>query len=748
MVGDRPPATGHRQPTTHPSPFQGRESESQGVRRLANITIAGQDTPRRPAFSPPTWKGGGREGGRSPAHRPRRRIKGPPPHPPKGARRRNPPPHPQSPRPHVRAGPPPDLPPERGEERRPGRAVPERSVVGDRPPATGHRQPTTHPSPFQGRESESQGVRRLANITIAGQDTPRRPAFSPPTWKGGGREGGRSPAHRPRRRTKAPPAANFSPPPERGQKRNREGPRTTPPRHPLPTSPLKGGRSQGVRAEDTAPTSLSPGRSHPAAPPSPLPPGRGEVGRGVDPPPTDHDAGQRGRSPARQREPDGAIRSPPTAEPAPAPPRGTPLPTSPLKGGRSQRIRAEDTAPTSLSPGRTRPDALPSPLPPGRGEVGRGVPHRRAGRAAGYPPRPPLPGGREDGAPPPPPLPLFSLLPPPSLLPPGRGEVGRGVDPPPTDRDAGQRRPPPPTSPLPLKEGRSATGKARERPRRGTPLPTSPLKGGRSGGDQGGGYRANIAAAGQKPPRRPAFSPPPWKGGGREGGDPGFSGLLFERFPYRRPLPQQRQEQGPQLPRMRIALFGIGRIDAGMSPIVRGRRVDHHKRLSAVHPKAAYRQGPEFRHAFVFPGLSLPRPGQPVSHGLLHEFPGNVAHPMDGKPSRPEVLQRNRGREESSVPDVLGIEHLPKEELVIGDDSGRNAGSGADPLVEMGGKRRQYRIRPKAALRSRRAALSTPGRLRRAGPVHPRRGRNRSTSPYRRTRGRHMRPRRRPPTGN
>ena len=72
-------------------------------------------------------------------------------------------------------------------------------------------------------------------------------------------------------------------------------------------------------------------------------------------------------------------------------PGATPLPTSPLPGGRSHSVRASDSSPTSPSPGTgaARPlvrrlpgprSSLPPALtpPPFRGEVGRGVPHRDA----------------------------------------------------------------------------------------------------------------------------------------------------------------------------------------------------------------------------------------------------------------------------------------------------------------------------------------------------------------------------------
>ena len=263
-IGGRRPATGH----SPLPPSRGKESESQGAERLANITIAGQGR------TPPPFLSSHLEGGRSqgvraedtaptslspgrtraaavsllppfrgevgrgvdplPTDRDAGQRRAPPPTPPlspeRGQERNR-----EGARTTPPRRPPPDLPPERGEE--PGRRIPRRHrrrraegaptpcllsspleggrredlaarFPRDRRSVTGHR-PLT-PPPSRGKESESQGAGRLANIAIAGQDAHRR-RFSPPTWKGGGREGGRSAAHRPRRRTKARPAANSSP---------------------------------------------------------------------------------------------------------------------------------------------------------------------------------------------------------------------------------------------------------------------------------------------------------------------------------------------------------------------------------------------------------------------------------------------------------------------------------------------------------------------------------------------------------
>ena len=82
--------------------------------------------------------------------------------------------------------------------------------------------------------------------------------------------------------------------------------------------------------------------------------------------------------------------------------------------------------------------------------------------------------------------------PPFSLLPPGRGEVGRGVDPGSADRTGGipaVSAPPPPDPPRGLDSGNGGPpAAARPVRQRGTPLPTSPLKGGRRE-EKGGGKK-------------------------------------------------------------------------------------------------------------------------------------------------------------------------------------------------------------------------------------------------------------------
>ena len=159
-------------------------------------------------------------------------------------------------------------------------------------------------------------------------------------------------------------------------------------RTPLPTSPLKGEEqeSRGVgRLTDVAVD----GQERAPPPSSLLPPGRGEVGRGVDP-------GDRrpGRGPSRSRSSVNCLGAPasrrlggPKARSSfalRARPAGrrrsqgrTPLPTSPLKGGRrEEKGRSADGAARTLRHHRRWTNgriAAVSLLPPGRGEVGRGV---------------------------------------------------------------------------------------------------------------------------------------------------------------------------------------------------------------------------------------------------------------------------------------------------------------------------------------------------------------------------------------
>ena len=184
----------------------------------------------------------------------------------------------------------------------------------------------------------------------------------------------------------------------------------------------------------------------PAAPPSLLPPGRG-AGGDDPPPPT-------GRAPAR----------------------GTPLPTSPLEGGRrEEKGGGEKAAAVRLlvrRRGRTCVLAV-TLLPPGRGEVGRGDDPGSADRTGVSRPPPCIPAA------------------PPSLLPPGRG-VGGDNPAAHRPRAAGAGDPPPDLPPgrgEERRQGGEERGRRRCASRSGvggerasSRLRSSPLEGGRSGG--------------------------------------------------------------------------------------------------------------------------------------------------------------------------------------------------------------------------------------------------------------------------
>ena len=197
-------------------------------------------------------------------------------------------------------------------------------------------------------------------------------------------------------------------PPSRGEERRRRG-QDSPASSSLDegadrrrflSSPLQGGGREGGPA---------PARGWAAAGHPPRPPFQGGEER----------AGRPGRGGGRET----PVRS--------AEPGASPLPTSPLPGGRS-----EDGADRTLRHRRRRTKeriaAVFSP-PPFRGEVGRGVPRRRARRRRVIPPGPPSRGEK-------------------------RGRGGRGAEAvgrPPV-RSAEPGSPPLPTSPLP--GGRSADG--------------------------------------------------------------------------------------------------------------------------------------------------------------------------------------------------------------------------------------------------------------------------------------------------
>ena len=206
-------------------------------------------------------------------------------------------------------------------------------------------------------------------------------AFSPPPFQGGGREGGVDPgARRPGRGPSRPRSsvnylagrrpASFS-----RVARGRRDAGAPNGGTPLPTSPLKGGRSKRVRASGTSPTSLSTGRSagDPAFTP---PPWKGGGREGDDP-----GAGRPGRGPSRPRSSVNYLagRRPASSFALRARPAGRrrsqgrdPPPDLPPEGGRSKRVRASGTSPTSLSTGRSAGDPAFTPPPLEGGRSGGG----------------------------------------------------------------------------------------------------------------------------------------------------------------------------------------------------------------------------------------------------------------------------------------------------------------------------------------------------------------------------------------
>ncbi len=237
--------------------------------------------------------------------------------------------------------------------------------------------------------------------------------------------------------------------------------------------------------------------------PATLPPGRGEVGRGVE-----------CRASHGRLSPTQAFNPHPTPPPArgreerPKGSRPWQLPAFLLPPGRGEvgrgvesRARYRRLSPTlalnphpnpppargrEVRPKGSRPWQVPAfPLPPGRGEVGRGVecraPHGRLSPTQAFNPHPtppPARGRRKDprGA---------DVANAGLLLPPGRGEVGRGVE---CRASHGRLSPtwrstPTPTLPLP--------GGGRKDPRGADRGKCRPFSSPRAGGRLGGG--SNVA---------------------------------------------------------------------------------------------------------------------------------------------------------------------------------------------------------------------------------------------------------------
>ena len=174
------------------------------------------------------------------------------------------------------------------------------------------------------------------------------------------------------------------------------------------------------------------------------------------------------------------------------------------------------------------PSAL---LPPFRGEVGRGVPRRRAGRAAGHPPGPPSRGEERKRR---------------------RSALSSNDD------DAGESYPRRLRS-SPLSGGRSGGGsRAGARVGGGGSSPPPPLPGGRrEGGAAGvrgrsGDPPSGLRSLGHPPPDLPpCLLSSPLQGGGREGGPAPARGRVGRRVIPPAPLPGGRREGGPARVRRR-----------------------------------------------------------------------------------------------------------------------------------------------------------------------------------------------------
>ena len=314
-------------------------------------------------------------------------------------------------------------------------------VVGGRWSVAGRRRvsPSRSP-PLPGGGVGARGSR--------GAGGPSAAAFSPPPFQGGGREGGPALA-----RSRWAGGGSSPRPPFQGG----EGGRSTPParrqlcrrgtRRPdfLAPPPFQGGGREGGPA--LARSRWAGGGS------SPRPPFQGG-----------------GEKVAAARLPGGG--------------GGVDSGRWPVAGGRrvapsrSPLFQGEESGPGGVwaREGSRPPFSL---LPPSRGEVGRGVPRWRAvgGRAAGHPPRPPFQGGEKVGGARPRPGDSYVGEVPDALtfwlLPPFRGEVGRGEESGQGDRiwkfcdgseasvSPGGERGWPPFSLLPPSGGRSGGGSRR-----------------------------------------------------------------------------------------------------------------------------------------------------------------------------------------------------------------------------------------------------------------------------------------------
>ena len=394
--------------------------------------------------------------------------------------------------------------------------------------------PSSPLPPFRGRSRGS----RSGTLSMAEQGGgPRRLLSSPLT--GGRSGGGLTPGVRPPGRDLPDPAhpriawvrrrpaglAGRKPAPSFALRAMPAGRRRTPGRDPPPDLPPVRGEESKRRRSAPSSNDEDAGEPHPrrlrsfpfqgggektaairpfvqrrrcrrvlSAPSALLPPGRGEVGRGVtrlrspdgDLPDPAHPwtawerrrpAGLAGRRPA----PSFALRAMPAGRRRSQ--RRDPPPDLPPEGGRRENGGDPPLRPTTMIP--ESPIRVVCAPPPFRGEVGRGV-TRGCGRPDGIFP-----------------IPLIRELPGSAGVPP----AWRAEGPHPRSHFARCRR------------DAGAPGG-------GTPLPTSPLKG---GGEKTRGreeYGRRREGGGGPPPGPasganacpPGCAPPPWKGGGREGG--------------------------------------------------------------------------------------------------------------------------------------------------------------------------------------------------------------------------------------
>ena len=146
---------------------------------------------------------------------------------------------------------------------------------------------------------------------------------------------------------------------------------------------------------------------------------------------------------------------------------------------------------------------------------------------------------------------------------------------------------------------------------------------------------------------------------------------------------------------MRFTFFRRSRIYAGVTPIVPLRRVDHYKRLTVVNSKLTDLKSFQFRHAFVFPGLTFF--GESFLYCGLHELGHNISHTIDGKSSQEKILCLDSRRQQLTIPYMLRVEQLAEEKFIVFDNPRREIRLGADVLIKMRRRIRHVRIKQRTA---------------------------------------------------